>query len=52
MFTIGMIVFKNKKMIAKELLCPFSENALSTYQYLFTNPSDRKKKYELVIKTD
>ena len=32
-----------KYRINKELLCPFSENAMCTYQYLFTNPPDRKK---------
>ena len=30
-------------MITQELLCPFSEKAMSTYQSLFINPLDEQK---------
>ena len=30
-------------MITKKLLCPFSEEALSTYQYLFIKLLEEKK---------
>ena len=40
---IVKIVIKNRKWSPKKLLCPFSEEALSTYQYLFINLLEEKK---------